>query len=111
MMVKRSLLKKQGNPAKIESKNETINFNFQFKTKTPKIACFEVPRFVDKIPSVNNEVNAERGFVIQANIVKLMKTKRIMKYQDIVTEVIGMCKTFKAEVPMVKAQIQACIHK
>lgn len=60
---------------------------------------------MDKIPSVNNEVSAERGFVIQANIVKLMKTKRIMKYQDIVTEVISMCKTFKAEVPMVKAQI------
>lgn len=46
MMVKKNLLKKDGNPLKIESKNETISFNFDLKIKTPKIGCFEVPRYV-----------------------------------------------------------------
>lgn len=54
---------------------------------------------------------AERAFIVQANIIKLMKTKRVMRYQDIVTEVISMCKNFKADVGMVKNQVENCIHK
>lgn len=111
MLVKKGVLIKSGNPIKIESKNESINFNFELKLKAPKLGCFEVPRFVEKLPSVNNELNAERAFIVQANIIKLMKTKRVLRYQDIINEVIGMCKTFKAEVAVVKNQIENCIHK
>jgi hypothetical protein len=34
-----------------------------------------------------------------------MKTKRVLRYQDIITEVTAMCKTFKAEAAFVKNQI------
>lgn len=43
--------------------------------------------------------------MIDAAIVKVMKSKRICQYQDLIAEVQKMCKTFKAEVGMIKKRI------
>jgi hypothetical protein len=40
-----------------------------------------VPRFTERLPTANNDLNAERAFVVQANIVKLMKMRRVLRYQ------------------------------
>lgn len=60
---------------------------------------------MQKTPAINNQLNVQRAFIVQANIVKLMKTKRILRYQQIITEVTTMCKTFKAETGVIKNQI------
>ncbi len=40
MLVKKGVLIKEGNPQKIESRNETIKINFDLKLKTSKLGCF-----------------------------------------------------------------------
>lgn len=105
-LVKRGILIcKTGNPGKIESKEDVIEFNWGFKPKSIKTGCFEIPRFTEKVESVSKELTSERGIIIQANIIKLMKTKKMLHYHHILQEVPKMCKTFKAEMSAVKNQI------
>ena len=54
MLTKKGIIKKSGNSPKIESKNEIVEFNSGFKSKVPKVGCFEVPRFTDKVSNVNS---------------------------------------------------------
>jgi RIO-like serine/threonine protein kinase len=40
MLVKKGVLKKEGNPVKIESRTETLTVNWELKHKVPKLGCF-----------------------------------------------------------------------
>ncbi len=53
----------------------------------------------------------ERSHLIDAAIVKVMKSKRIVQYQELISEVPKMCKTFKADVGMIKKRIENCIER
>lgn len=48
-------------------------------------------------------IERERTFVVQAHIVKVMKTQKTYRFQAVVTDVIRNITMFKAEPSMIKA--------
>lgn len=73
-----------------------------------KVRCFQLPRYVEKGNAQAGELVLERSHLIDAAIVKVMKSKRIVQYAELISEVQKMCKTFKAEVGMIKKRIENC---
>ncbi len=67
-----------------------------------------MPRYVEKGNAQAGELVLERSHLIDAAIVKVMKSKRIVQYPELISEVQKMCKTFKAEVGMIKKRIENC---
>jgi hypothetical protein len=47
----------------------------------------------------------ERSHLVDAAIVKIMKSKRVVQYGELITEVQKMCKTFKADIGLIKKRI------
>ena len=56
------------------------------------------------------QVARERQFVLQAQIVKVMKTKKNYRFQNLVTDVIRNVNMFRADPKMVKEQIEVLIQ-
>jgi hypothetical protein len=73
-----------------------------------KVRCFQLPRYVEKGNAHAGELVLERSHLIDAAIVKIMKSKRVVQYPELISEVQKMCKTFKAEVGMIKKRIENC---
>jgi len=46
MLLKAKVILKQGNQTKIESKNEFISYNMNFKSASLKVRCFNLPKYV-----------------------------------------------------------------
>ena len=51
-------------------------------------------------------IEKERTFVVQAHIVKVMKTQKQYRYQQVQTDVMRNITMFKANPQMVKGQIE-----
>lgn len=46
MLVKVGIILKDDQPMKVSSRKEKVWFNFDFSYKSPKVACFQVPRYI-----------------------------------------------------------------
>ena len=56
-----------------------------------------------------NDVKTERQVIIQATSVKILKTRKTIAYQELITENMGMITMFKAQPAMIKEQIEVLI--
>ena len=54
-------------------------------------------------------IEKERTFAVQAHIVKVMKSRKQLQMQHLVSEIMGNIGLFKAEPKMVKEQIEVLI--
>ena len=52
----------------------------------------------------------QQQFVIQANIVRVMKARKTYKHNDLLQEVIAQCRMFKAQPKMIKQCIEKLIE-
>lgn len=78
----------------------------KLKSNKPKIKCFQLPRYIEKGNSGQSvELILERSHLVDAAIVKIMKSKRVVQYAELIAEVQKMCKTFKADTTMIKKRI------
>ena len=53
----------------------------------------------------------ERGFVIDASIVKIMKTRKTEKHMTLVKDVMQQVTMFKAQPPHIKMRIEDLIQR
>lgn len=60
---------------------------------------------------MKEDVGKDRVHIIQATIVRIMKSRRVMKHQELLVEVVGQTqKMFAADVKLVKKQIESLIE-
>ena len=107
-LLRNGVLVKKGGSVKIESKNDELRLNLDFKYKTTKVGCSIIPKYTEKTANSSLPVSAERAVLIDAALVKIMKQRRKAPYQEVIMEVQKMCRTFKAEIQQIKLRIENC---
>ena len=63
------------------------------------------------LSEIDNEVLKERGLVIDAMLVRVMKARKQEQYNLLVNEVIKQIKIFQAQPPMIKKRIDHLIER
>ena len=109
------LLKEVNKP--VFGENEKIKVNPKFANNSIRINLIPQKNVKKKTAEPTAEeaqqakqIARERQFVIQANIVKIMKAKKQYKYMELTTEVIRNINMFKADPKMVKEMIELLIR-
>ena len=96
--------------------DEPINVKMEFKSSSVRVLLIpqRVVKRVNAEPTAEEakeakKVAKERVFVIQAHIVKVMKTQKKYSIQNLLTDVIRNIHLFKPEPKMIKEQIEVLI--
>lgn len=93
---------------------EKYTLNIKYNGKDI-IINLNVPIAIDKTKekdAIDKNIEKDREFVIQSIIVRIMKTKKTLKHQDLISEVIKqLINKFSTKIPIVKKQIDLLIEK
>lgn len=57
------------------------------------------------------DLESERGFVIDSLCVRVMKHRRVYKYNSLIDETIRMCTIFTPQINLIKKRIETLIEK
>ncbi|CAG9317372.1 unnamed protein product [Blepharisma stoltei] len=109
---KNKLFNKESKGKTLED-SETITLNEKFSS--PTIRCDFTPKKVKKIEASSKEdeqaISAERKNILDSVIVRIAKARRVIKHQELITEVIRQVGLFRPQPPMIKAQIESLIQR
>ncbi|KAL6784868.1 CUL2 [Auxenochlorella protothecoides x Auxenochlorella symbiontica] len=109
VFAKHKLLSKEPMGRTINS-TDTFAYNAGFKDRMRRIRV-ALPPLEDR-RKVKEDVGKDRVHIIQATIVRIMKSRRVMKHQELLVEVVGQTqKMFAADVKLVKKQIESLIER
>ena len=104
---KQKILSKTGEKSSIGELDQfEVNENF-----TSKLLLFSVPIPQDKTKFVKEKIEQDRGFSIEASIVKLLKSRKKMKHQELINEVLMMLELFKPTSRQIKVKIENLIQR
>ena len=90
------------------------NLNMNFKNKKIKVNINMPIKAEQKAESetVHKTIEEDRKMVIQACIVRIMKTRKRMRHNELITTAIQQLQSrFQPKVPQIKAQIGHLIEK
>ena len=111
------LLLKEMSKSRIFGDDEKIKCNLNYASQNLRANL--MPKKVVKRKSADKteeekadkkQQDRERGFIIQAHAVKVMKSQKTYKYQLLLTDVTRNITMFRAEPQMIKAQIEYLIE-
>ena len=103
------LLSKDGNPKKIE-KTDKFSFNGKF-TSTQRRLKIPLPP-VDEKKKIIEDVESDRKYLVDAAIVRTMKSRKTMLYQQLIMEVVAQLqKMFKPDIKQIKKRIDDLIGR
>ena len=103
---------------KFES-NEKLSVNVEFQNKLIKLSYIpksshkkkEVGEKTDINNKVDEEIKSERGMVIDAMIVRIMKARKKELHVELMNEVMKQVSLFKPQPQMIKQSIERLIEK
>ncbi|GMT19324.1 hypothetical protein PFISCL1PPCAC_10621, partial [Pristionchus fissidentatus] len=114
-LVKAEILKVTTGDVSVVDENTTFALNMDYSNKKLKV---DLSKFVVRSEAkqeqqeVHQHVDDNRKMVIQAAIVRIMKTRKTMSHSLLITEVINQLNSrFKPKIPMVKKCIDILIEK
>ncbi|VDM42288.1 unnamed protein product [Toxocara canis] len=96
-----------------DSTEASLNFAMSSKRLRFKIVTPQMQRQVEKeAEHVNNTVQQDRKYYMECTIVRIMKTRKVLKHAALVNEVIEQTKSrFTPDVNFIKKNIEALIEK
>ncbi|CAL9074423.1 unnamed protein product [Musa textilis] len=90
------------------SPNDIFEFNFKFTDKMRRIKVPLPP--VDENKKMIEHVNKDRRYAVDANIVRIMKSRKALGHQQLVLECIQqLSRMFKPDVNLIKQRIEDLI--
>lgn len=83
-----------------------INNNFSNNLKKIKLLCPSL-----KSESPNKNVDVDRSLIIESNIVRIMKSRKVLSHNDLINEIMLHIKNFIPEISMIKNRIESLIER
>ncbi|CAN6183698.1 unnamed protein product [Urochloa humidicola] len=106
---KYKILNKEPNTRTISPK-DVFEFNHKFTDKMRRIKVQVPPS--DEKKKVIDDVNKDRRFAIDAALVRIMKSRKIMTHQNLVAECVEqLSRMFKPDIKMIKRRIEDLITR
>ncbi|XP_004294382.1 PREDICTED: cullin-1-like [Fragaria vesca subsp. vesca] len=91
--------------------DDTFVFNSKFNDRMRKIRI-PLPPLVDEKKKVTEDVEKERKYAIDAAIVRIMKSRKILGHQKLVMECVEMVQhVFKPDIKAIKKRIEDLISR
>lgn len=105
------MLTKQVNKPTFDNPNELISLNKKFSNAQRKITIAlagglssnQAQSKPEEDRAMVQAIMRERNYKIQAGLVRVMKARLRMPYQELIAEVVDHIKTFTAQPPQIKA--------
>ena len=95
------------------NKNEDKEISLKPKIESKKYMIkYKLPIFKKKKTKVfreNMEIN--RGYLLDATIIRIMKIKKILTHNQLITTIIEQTKNFKPEINLIKKRIESLINR
>ena len=90
-----------------------VNFGFKSKTRNVKVGTLAAQKeTAEEKKETDEKVERERQFQVDAAIVRIMKTRRTLDYNNIVIEVVkSLANYFKPTIPFIKSRIESLIER
>eukprot|EP00358_Blepharisma_japonicum_P000469 CAMPEP_0202949020 /NCGR_PEP_ID=MMETSP1395-20130829/14862_1 /ASSEMBLY_ACC=CAM_ASM_000871 /TAXON_ID=5961 /ORGANISM="Blepharisma japonicum, Strain Stock R1072" /LENGTH=743 /DNA_ID=CAMNT_0049651657 /DNA_START=12 /DNA_END=2243 /DNA_ORIENTATION=+ len=109
---KMKLLNKESKGKTLDD-DDLITINEDFQSQTLRVNY--IPKKVKKTESSAKEdeiaITAERKNILDSVIVRIAKARRVIKHQELVTEVIRQVNHFRPQPQMIKTQIESLIQR
>ncbi|KAK3164373.1 hypothetical protein QOZ80_1AG0016780 [Eleusine coracana subsp. coracana] len=106
---KYKILKKESSN-RIISPSDVFEFNSKFTDKMRRIKVQLPPS--DEKKKVIDDVNKDRRFAIDAALVRIMKSRKIMTHQNLVAECVEqLSRRFKPDIKMMKRRIEDLVTR
>ncbi|XP_050369015.1 cullin-1-like [Argentina anserina] len=100
-----------GSNTKTISASDTFTFNSKFTDKMRRIKV-PVPPLQDERKKVTEDVDKERKYSIDAALVRIMKSRKVLGHQQLLTECIELLqRMFKPDVKTIKRRIEDLITR
>ena len=104
------VLNRTGSNPKAIDADESFSVNVEFSCPGRRIKI-PAPTLGSEEAVSKERVEEDRSFGIQAAIVRIMKTRKTLGHQQLVTEVLSQLSLFKPNPKVVKQQIEALIER
>nr|CAB3477177.1 unnamed protein product [Digitaria exilis] len=92
------------------SPKDVFEFNHKFTDKMRRIKVPLPPS--DEKKKIIDDVNKDRRFAIDASLVRIMKSRKIMAHQNLVAECVEqLSRMFKPDIKMIKRRIEDLITR
>ncbi|KAJ0229368.1 Cullin protein [Hirschfeldia incana] len=96
--------------SKTISKTDSFEFNSKFTDKMRRIKVPLPP--VDDRKKVVEDVDKDRRFAIDASLVRIMKSRKVLPHQQLVSECVEqLSRMFKPDIKMIKKRIEDLISR
>lgn len=106
---KHKILNKEPNTKTI-SQSDSFEFNAKFTDRMRRIRIPLPP--VDDRRKINEDVGKDRRHNIDAALVRIMKSRKVLGYQQLISECVEMLRhSFKPEIKSVKSRIDDLINR
>merc|ERR1711998_677607 len=104
------VLNKTGNPKTINPA-DTFSPNSAFTSKLRRFGIPMAALDTESKKRIDNEVLAQRGFTIDACLVRTMKARKRLAHQQLIGEVIHQVQNFKPDSKTIRQRIEGLIER
>jgi cullin 1 len=104
---KKKILLKEPNTKKI-SKSDIFSVNNNFSSSITRIY---LPRVKYKHKNISEKININRNIIIDAVIVRIMKSRKVLSHCDLMSNVISQINNFKPSIKHIKHRIEKLINR
>ena len=113
MLEEKPKVKKSPNkkPSKVPYQmTDTFVINKGFKSKLKRFVIKEA-KFKTESTNDDGDLNAERKYAIESCLVRVMKSRKVYKYQDLINDTMKLLLKFSPDSRDVRAQIENLIKR
>ena len=88
--------------------NGTYFVNKDFKSQLRRVT-FPIPVLEELVK--REKITQDRSHATDALLVRIMKSRKKLRQQDLIAEAISMCKNFKPELSMINKRIESLLER